>query len=272
VTMKLANGQTVTLPYKGTELSVEKYGKNNVTLNDVNNGDTIVAYFTDDQSTLSSLAVRQTLQFDIAYRDASGYRLRLRSSDSKVEDFYVGNAKIYDLNNKEIKIADLKDNDYVNVVMDGRSIVEVRQVQVTYGRVESVDTNNGTIRVRDNAGSLSVHQVGKNAQIQVDNSSSTSNLSALKEGDRVEVRKDTSDLSAVKLVSGMKRSFWRYNSNTNELYVKRTMAENNYIFKVHPNASIHSKGEKISLSSIKEDTDIMLYIIKDQVVEIEKVS
>lgn len=271
VTMKLANGQMVTLPYKSNTLSVEKYGKSGVSLNDVNNGDTIVAYFTDDQSSVTSLAVRQTLQFEVASRDAAKYRMRLRSNGSTIEEFYVGSATIYDLNNNKIKIADLKDNDYVNVVLDGRSIVEVRQVQVTYGRVESVDTNNGSIRVRDNSGSLSVHQVGKNAQIQVDNSS-TSNLSALKEGDRVEVRKDTSDLAVVKLISGVKRSFWRYNSSTSELYVKRTMAENNYIFNVHPNAFIHSKGEKISLSSIKEDTDIMLYMIKDQVVEIEKVS
>lgn len=271
LTMKLANGQTVTLPYKNTTIGVEKYGTSNATINDVNHGDPIVAYFSDDdQSSLSSIAVRQNLQFEVASRDASVYRMRLRSG-STVEDFYIGSVPISDLNNQKIKIDDLKDNDYVNVVIDGRSIVEVRRVQVAYGKIESVQTDTGIVMVRDNSDSHFVHQVGKNAQIQGDHSS-TLNLNTLKVGDHVEVRKDANDRMVVTLINGTKHRFWRYNESTNELYVKRSLSENNYIFNLHPKAFIHAKGEKISLPSIKEDSDIMLYIVKGQVVEIEKLS
>ncbi|MCY9515845.1 S-layer homology domain-containing protein [Paenibacillus apiarius] len=270
VTMKLANDQSVTLPYMYTTLSVEKYGKSNMSLSDLNNGDKIVAYLTDDQTTISSLAVRQTEQFEVVSRDTSANRIRLRSAGTTIEEFYVGGVPVYDLKNNRIKLEDIKPNDFVNAVLDGRSITEVRQVQVTYGRVDSVDTNTGVVTVRDNAGNLSVHQVGKNAQIQVDQS--TASLSTLKTGDRVEVRKDVKDLPVVKLVSGTKRSFWRYDSKSGELYVKRSLAENNYIFKVHPNAHIHSSGNKIDLSSLKEDAEIMLYFVNNQVVEIEKLS
>ncbi|WP_233696454.1 S-layer homology domain-containing protein [Paenibacillus profundus] len=270
VTMKLANDQTVTLPFKNTTLSVEKYGKSNMTLTDLNNGDKIVAYLTDDQISISSLAVRQTEQFEVVSRDTSANRIRLRSSGTTIEEFYVGGVPVYDLKDNRIKLEDIKANDFVNVVLDGRSIVEVRQVQVTYGRVDSIDTNTGVLTVRDNAGDVSVHQLGKNAQIQVDQSSS--NLSALKTGDRVEVRKDAKDLPVAKLVSGTKRSYSRYDTQNSELYVKRSLSENNYIFKITPNAYIHSSGDKINLSSLKEGTDIMLYFVNNQVVEIEKLS
>jgi hypothetical protein len=54
--------------------------------------------------------------------------------------------------------------------------------------------------------------------------------------------------------------------------VKRSLAESNYIFNLASNVYVHSKGDKISLSTIKEDNEIMLYIVKNKVVEIERLS
>lgn len=193
----------------------------------------------------------------------------MRTTGSTVEEFYAGGATLYDIERKTIKLADIKPNEYLNVVMDGRNFVEASKVQVTYGRIESIDASSGVLTVRGNEGSASVHQLGKNPVIQVDESS-TGSVNALKTGDRVFVRKNVDGLTTVNLITGTKRSFWRVSGD--DLYVKRSLAESNYIFNMASNVYVHSKGDKISLSTIKEDTEIMLYIVKNKVVEIERLS
>ncbi|PZM65496.1 S-layer homology domain-containing protein [Paenibacillus dendritiformis] len=270
VTVKLDNGVPVTLPYKSSTLYVERFDKTSASVGDLRSGDYIVAYLTDDQTTVNSLALRTIEQFEVESVDTSRNRIRLRTSGSKVEEFSVGSTSFYDLDRKRIKLADIKPNEYLNVVMDGRNFVEASKVQVTYGRIESIDASSGVLMVRDNEGSASVHQLGKNPVIQVDDSSSTSSINALKTGDRVFVRKNADDLTTVNLITGTKRSFWRVSGD--QLYVKRSLAESNYIFNMAPNVYVHSKGDKISLSTIKEDTEIMVYIVKNKVVEIERLS
>ncbi|GAC44109.1 S-layer homology domain-containing protein [Paenibacillus popilliae] len=269
VTLKLDNGTAVTLPYKNNTLNVAKFDKSSATVADLHSGDYIVAYLTDDQATVNSLALRTIEQFEVQSVDTPRNRIHLRTSGSTVEEFSVGSTSFYDKDGKSIKLADIKPNEYLNVVMDGRNFVEARKVQVTYGRIESIDASTGVLMVRDNEGSASVHQLGQNPVIQVDESSASS-VNALKVGDRVFVRKSVDGLCTVNLITGMKKSFWKVSGD--ELYVKRSLAESNFIFNLAPNVYVHSNGDKISLSTIKEGSDIMLYIVKKKVVEIERMS
>lgn len=260
VTMKVTNGQLITLPYEGKIGGVEKYGTTRTTIADVKTGDTIVAYFSDDQSTVSSLALRHMVPFEIVTRYIDKSRLRVRNG-TKVEEFYIGNATIFDLNNQRIGIKDLQDDNDVHIVFDGRSVAEIRQVEWTYGKVESIHTDTGIVRIRTNDGAVSTCQVDQ---------ATTIDLRTLRVGDRVEVYKDVNNKSVLQVSNGMKRSFWRHNSQTNELYVKRSLAENHYIFPLHPQVLIHANGEKISFASMKENSEIMVYMMRNQVVEIEK--
>ncbi|UHA73028.1 S-layer homology domain-containing protein [Paenibacillus sp. 481] len=271
LTLKLVNGQTVTIPMRKDLSYVEIYGKTNAKLADISNGQHITVHFEDDQKTVRAVSVRTNEQFEVESVDTNNGRVRFRTNSNTIEEFYVGTAPVKNMARELVKLSDVRPNEYYNVVMDGRTVVEMSRSSVVYGTIDSLDTSKGVMMVKDSAGQMSIYQVGTGTQILVDNSSTT-NLNAIKVGDRVEVRKDIYDKTIIRHVKELKRTFWKHDSRTNEVYVKRSMADTSFIFKLHPNAYVHQKGQKINVSSLQDNSDIVLYVIKDQVVEIEKVS
>ncbi|WP_195570848.1 S-layer homology domain-containing protein [Paenibacillus sp. 1001270B_150601_E10] len=270
ITMKLANDQMVTLPYQNSLLSVDLYGKSNATLTDVNNGEYVTALLSTDQNYVISLAVRSYKQFEVATVNTSTNRVSLRDTSNIVKEFSVGSLPIYNEKNERITLSSLSANDVVNAIFDGSNLIELRVVPVTTGIVESIDLSNGIVVVKNYAGQTSSYTAANGLTVLLESGSTTS-LGSLKVGDRVEARKDAKNASVLKVMTGLNKTFWKYDTSNRELSVRRSnLNDNNYRYTIHANAYIHSKGNAISVNSLKDGDSLVLYFQKGQVIEIEK--
>ncbi|SMG25962.1 S-layer homology domain-containing protein [Paenibacillus aquistagni] len=270
ITLKLANDQIVTLPYQYSLISVDMFGKSNATLTDVNSGDYVTALLSTDQNYVISLAVRSYKQFEVAQVNTSSNRVSLRDTDNIVKEIYVGSQPIYNEKNERINLSSLTTNDVVNAIFDGSNLVELRVIPVTTGIVESVDTSNGVVVIKNYAGQTSTYS-SANGLTVLASTGAASSISSLKVGDRVEARKDAKNASVLKVQAGLSKTFWKYDASSRELSVRRSnLNDNNYRYTISPNAYIHSNGNTISVSSLKDGDSLVLYLQKGQIVEIEK--
>lgn len=270
ITLKLANDQIVTLPYQYSLISVDMFGKSNATLTDVNSGDYVTALLSTDQNYVISLAVRSYKQFEVAQVNTSSNRVSLRDTDNIVKEIYVGSQPIYNEKNERISLSSLTTNDVVNAIFDGSNLVELRVIPVTTGIVESVDISNGVVVIKNYAGQTSTYS-SANGLTVLASTGAASSISSLKVGDRVEARKDAKNASVLKVQAGLSKTFWKYDASSRELSVRRSnLNDNNYRYTISPNAYIHSNGNTISVSSLKDGDSLVLYLQKGQIVEIEK--
>lgn len=270
ITLKLANDQIVTLPYQYSLISVDMFGKSNATLTDVNSGDYVTALLSTDQNYVISLAVRSYKQFEVAQVNTSSNRVSLRDTDNIVKEIYVGSQPIYNEKNERINLSSLTTNDVVNAIFDGSNLVELRVIPVTTGIVESVDISNGVVVIKNYAGQTSTYS-SANGLTVLASTGAVSSISSLKVGDRVEARKDAKNASVLKVQAGLSKTFWKYDASSRELSVRRSnLNDNNYRYTISPNAYIHSNGNTISVSSLKDGDSLVLYLQKGQIVEIEK--
>lgn len=270
ITLKLANDQIVTLPYQYSLIGVDMFGKSNATLTDVNSGDYVTALLSTDQNYVISLAVRSYKQFEVAQVNTSSNRVSLRDTDNIVKEIYVGSQPIYNEKNERISLSSLTTNDVVNAIFDGSNLVELRVIPVTTGIVESVDISNGVVVIKNYAGQTSTYS-SANGLTVLASTGAASSISSLKVGDRVEARKDAKNASVLKVQAGLSKTFWKYDASSRELSVRRSnLNDNNYRYTISPNAYIHSNGNTISVSSLKDGDSLVLYLQKGQIVEIEK--
>lgn len=96
---------------------------------------------------------------------------------------------------------------------------------------------------------------------------SITNVSA---GNRVEVRKDADGNSVVKVLSVATKAFWKYDSYAKEIYVKRQNVNDVNQFPLSPAAYIHQGDTTLTVQSLKENDNIVLYLSNGTIVEIQK--
>ncbi|HEY4431252.1 MAG TPA: S-layer homology domain-containing protein, partial [Paenibacillus sp.] len=98
----------------------------------------------------------------------------------------------------------------------------------------------------------------------------TTALSNLTAADRVEIRKDTDGATVIRVLPQLTRSFSRYDSTTNSLVTKRANLNDKYQFTLASNVYIHQGESTLSVQSLKENDNIIMYFNNDIVVEIVK--
>ncbi|WP_233476119.1 hypothetical protein [Paenibacillus sonchi] len=175
-----------------------------------------------------------------------------------------------DESGKSIKIGDLKVGDFVNITFNGSAPLALRAVKLNSGQLTAVDAAAGTFTLKDYKGGAQTFSAAGGVKIIRDGSTTTS-LGSLTTADRVEVRKDSDGSTIIRVLSQQSRVFWRYESGTNEILVKRASAsDSNYRFVPGPNVYIHQGDTTLPVQSLKENDKIIMYFNNNILVEIAK--
>ncbi|MDZ4938538.1 hypothetical protein GNF65_15030, partial [Clostridium perfringens] len=87
-------------------------------------------------------------------------------------------------------------------------------------------------------------------------------------GDRVEIRKDIQGVTIVQVLEKVERAFWQA-SNT-EIQVKRKSINDNFRYALSDKVFVHQGDTTLSVQSLKENDNIVLYLNNGVVVEIVK--
>ncbi|SDW60430.1 S-layer homology domain-containing protein [Paenibacillus sp. PDC88] len=261
-----SNGQTISIPYQSTP-TVELYGKASASLSDVSIGDQVTAMLSSNQDNLSKLYVKSAAQFEVVSLNTSNYRAEVKK-DGVTSSIYVDSLPITNDNGAVIKPSDLQKGMLINVSFDGSSPTAVSVVKQIWGEISSI--NGGVVTYKTTTGSNETINAGSKVKV-VKNGTTSSSMSTLIEGDHVIVTKDADGTPVFQVLTPLSKTFWKYNAAANELQVKRaSMTDNNYRFNLSPNVYIHEGDTTLSVQSLKDNDNIVVYLLNNVVIEISK--
>ncbi|VTR44415.1 Uncharacterised protein [Actinobacillus pleuropneumoniae] len=130
-----------------------------------------------------------------------------------------------------------------------------------------MDASGNVLTVKDHAGNSQTVGVSGGVKV-VKNGSTASNLSTLVQGDRIEIRKDIQGVTIIQVLEKIERAFWQ--ANNTEIQVKRKSINDNYRFTLSDKVFVHQGDTTLSVQSLKENDNIVLYLNNGVVVEIVK--
>lgn len=263
--LKLNDGQSLTMPYPQL---VDLFGKTSPSLSDIPIGSNVTASLTTGQDLIAVLKVKTVLQVEAATVNSGTNRLGIKWNGG-TSDINTLAIPLTNEAGESIKLTDLKAGDYLNVTFDGSSPLAIQAVKLTTGQVSSVDAAGNSVVVKDYAGAAQTLAVSGGVKIIRDGSTTTA-LSNLTAGDRVEIRKDPDGSTTIRIMSQLSRTFSRYESATNSLVTKRPNLNDKYQFFVPANVYIHQGDSTLSVQSLKENDNIIMYFNNDILVEIVK--
>lgn len=265
ISIVAANGKVEEIPYNST-LLVEIFGKSNASLADVRVGDEVSAQLSTNQDYLQSLKLKTSAQFEVVFTEPAKNRIRVKANGA-TSDIYTDKATLTGDSGQAILLADLRPGTLVNITLQGLTAVSVAEVKLTLGEVTSLDASGNVLTVKDHAGNSQTVGVSGGVKV-VKNGSTASNLSTLVQGDRIEIRKDIQGVTIIQVLEKIERAFWQ--ANNTEIQVKRKSINDNYRFTLSDKVFVHQGDTTLSVQSLKENDNIVLYLNNGVVVEIVK--
>jgi len=265
ISVLTANGKVEEVPYNGL-MKVEIFGKSNASLADVRIGDEVSAQLASNQEYLQSLKVKSAAQFEVVFTEPLKNRIRVKANGT-TSDIYTDKATLAGDNGQAILLADLRPGTLVQITFQGLTAVSVAEVKLTLGEVTGVDPSGQVLTLKDYAGNSQSFGGGAGVQV-IKNGSTATNLSPINSGDRVEIRKDTQGVTIIQVMDKVERPFWQ--ANQTEIQVKRKSMSDNFRFNLASNVFVHQGDTTLSVQSLKENDNIVLYLNNGVVVEIVK--
>ncbi|WP_239614265.1 S-layer homology domain-containing protein [Cohnella mopanensis] len=273
--ISLDNANTVTLPYSNFYPTVEIYGQNNPSFLDVHAGDKITAvmdYLTQEQ--IVSVLVQKSVQFDLVSADVATNKLRAKRADGVIEEWNMNLSTLITLqdeNGTSISLSALNQSNanILNVTFKGKSPQKIKATATTYGRVSSVNSSASSLDIVINSGATITKSFTTAPIIKKDNATLNS-LASVQPEDRVEIRLDENDRPVIQIIPALRKTIQLTDSNQKFVYIFiDTFGETNK-YSVDPKAYIHQGSKTLTLSDLKRDDAVSLYILRGNVIEISK--
>lgn len=268
LTLVSADGQSMTLPFSNPVVQV--YGKTNASLSDIKVGSDIAAVLTATQDAIQSIQVKSNVQFEIVSVDYSNSRVTVKK-DGTTSQFYVDKSALTGDSGQTITVQDLSSGQLLNVTFNGINPASVQVVKLTTGEVTSVNAAAGSqsVTVKNYGGATETFKLDSSSKVMND-AGAALNLSNVSAGNRVEVRKDADGNYVVKVLNMSTQSYWKYDSYAKEIYVKRQNVNDIGHYALSPAAYIHQGDTTLTVQSLKENDNIVLYLNNGMIVEIQK--
>lgn len=189
-------------------------------------------------------------------------------ADLLTSQFYVDQAVLTDENGQTITPAQLVTGSLINVTFEGATPKAVQVVKRTLAEVTAVDASSVTLKQFNG----STEKVAISGAVKVVKSGSTlTSLSNLTVGDRVEMTKDTDNSTRFRVLTVMSKQFWSYDGVGNQILVKReTTTDTNYRFALGSSVFVHQGDNTLSVQSLRDNDNIVLYLLNNVVFEIQK--
>ncbi|RKP56996.1 S-layer homology domain-containing protein [Cohnella endophytica] len=267
--LSLDGSGSITLPYVSP--IVEIYGSTAKSYADVRVGDQVTVLLNGSQDQASSILVQKTAQFDFISSDTTNNKLRTKRADGVVEEWTLGsNIVLQDESGAATTLGALNNAGLLNITFQGNTPIKIKTVSVSYGRVSSVNTAGASVDLVLPNGSTVTKTVGSTPLI-LKNNVVQSSLSTVSPDDRVEIRKDENDRVVIEVVPLLRKLYWYYEADSRTLNVKKeTLADTNFSFTLHSQVYIHQGTTTLSLTDLRNDDAISLYVLRGKVFEIAK--
>ncbi|MFC4101022.1 S-layer homology domain-containing protein [Paenibacillus xanthanilyticus] len=268
IKLDLGNNSSLTLPV--TYDNVEIQGKNNATLADVKVGDTVTGVLNTDQNQFLSIRLHKQLQAEVVSVSDSAKKLTIKGSDGTTTDVSTAAIKLLGESGENAGLSAFTAGKVVNLTYVGTTPSSVQLVSVKVGKVTSLAADK--ITFTDYNGTVNTATLSSGYSV-VKNGTTSASASVLAVGDRVEIRKDANGALLITALTGLNKTFDRYDASTGTLYVRlASLSDNNYTFAVTSSTKVTQGEAAIALSALAADNKLVIYVYQGKVLEIVKVS
>ncbi|MFB9330532.1 S-layer homology domain-containing protein [Paenibacillus aurantiacus] len=268
VKLDLGNNSSLTLPI--TYDTVEVLGKTNATLADIKVGDTVTGVLNTEQNQFLSIRLHKQVQGEVVSASDSAKKLTIKANDGTTSEVSTTAMKLLGESGENANLSAFAAGKIVNLSYVGTTPASAQLVSVKVGKVTSVAADK--ITYTDYSGAVNTESLASSYSV-VKNGTTSASASVLAAGDRVEVRKDANGALLITALTGLNKTFDRYDSATGTLYARlSSLSDNNYTFAVTSATKVTQGDAVIALSSLAADNKLVIYVYQGKVLEIVKVS
>ncbi|MFC3791095.1 S-layer homology domain-containing protein [Paenibacillus sp. GCM10012307] len=267
LTISFETGGTMKIPFD--QLSVEIYEKTSSTLSDLKTGDRITALLGPNQDKVVAIQLHRIIQQEVVSVDTSNKKIKLKAQDGSVNEYSVGtNMRLLNDKGTSVGLNVFGADQVVNVQFVGRLPGSIQQVEVTFGKVTAVGSEQLTVETL--SGSKQNIKLGSNFRV-IRNGSSSTNVSSVSVGDYVDIRKNEEEALIVTVNSGTVRKFRSYIASSKEMFVfASSLNDNNVRYVLSDDTRVIINGSSSSMQELKNGDEITLYFINGKIALIVK--
>jgi hypothetical protein len=255
---KLISSPTVEIPNKAIS-----------TLSDLIVGDTVSLTLGFDQTSISKIAVNKSFAYKIALTNAAANKVTVVNDAGALVTYDLSGVPLVNQSQSAAAITDLTKDEYVNLTFKGSATAKAELVTPIRGKITGMDAASSSITIQDFSGSSKVIGFGSNYLLK-QNGGNVLSFDALKVGDRVQIMKDVSDKMLIQVASSAQRVFSSYDNLLNQLSVLPAASADKNKFNLYAKVYVHKDTQSITLGSLTASDLISIYVMDDQIVEIQK--
>jgi len=270
ITVRVGSGQNLTFKLN-SGASFDVLGKGlTATIGDVKVGDTVKATLNYTQDMISQVVVKKAAIYKVLFKNDSERQISVKDDSGALSVFKIDNdGKIVKVGQAAASFNDIALDEYVKLEFSGNTLDKVTLLDSVRGKVTGVDAATGTITVQDYNNAVQVIPVGQNFVIKLNGTTSAA-LTSIKPNDRVEVIKNADDKYVINVATAAKRVVASYDYVLNQLVLKPNSANDKTTYSFFAKAYVHKGNTAVAPSAFVENDEIMIYVLDDKIVEIEK--
>ena len=247
---------------------VQIMNQSSTTLNDVKIGDEVSLLLSTDQSMVSIIMVKKTVKYRIENINLSNKQLTLRDDNNKTQNVYLSsNVTIQDPSKPYATINDLKVGQTITVTYYGTTASTINILEFIYGQLESVDRINSKLIIEKPDQTVEQIDTAKNFELYKNKQAIA--VTSLASGDRISIMRDKNGYTIAEVVVKQVKIMNKVEANgqISFLYPSGEVET----FNLSPNVIVRSGNSTIQLSTLRKNDNLYVYIVNNEVVEIEKI-
>lgn len=269
ITVRRADNSTITMPYLyGAFLVIPR--QSSTSFSELTVGSKVELALDQDLTTVTSIRVEKSFVVTLTGVTPNSRTITILDANGVSSSISVdSSASVKNRGGQTVAVSALTPGTPIILNYVGANIVSVQEASVTHGKVTTLDVTGGRLGITDT--NNNVRSFDLNGGITIQNGTNVStNASSLKLNDRVQLIMDAQGKPYLRVAQMEIRRFSSYNASTNEMTLKIVRVGEQSKFPVDPNVIVRTKsGETMTLSRLKDNDQLTVYLIGGKIVEIE---
>jgi hypothetical protein len=213
--------------------------------------------------------VNKSAVYKIALTNSLVHKVSILNEAGALVTYDFNGVPLVNQDQSAAAITDLTKDEYVRLTFKGSAIAKAEVVTPIRGKITGMDAASSSITIQDFSGNNKVIGFGAGYTLK-QNGGNVLNFDALKVGDRVQIMKDANDKMQIQVASSTQRVFSTYDNLLNQVSVLPAASADKNKFNLYAKVYVHQDTQAITLGSLAANDLISIYVVDDQIIEIQK--
>jgi len=232
--------------------------------------DQVKVTLNSSQDRIGTVQQKKTKLLRLTAKDVNNRQITLKDEAGKSEVFTVNyDIPIVNGAKASVNFADLPLDESLHVSFLGTKVVKVVTQSTLRGSVTAVDKDGGKLTVQDSSGAKQTIDTAGNVVVR-QGSNATGSLSALKEGDRIELNANPEGGFTAVVAEKQQRTVSSYNATSRVLSLLLRSIGDKTEYLLHPNVYVHRGDTSYIPNYLVSQEQVTIYLLDGKIIEVER--